>query len=237
MATAERKSKGQPRNELQRHSILDAASHLFIEKGFGGTNINDIADALGITRTAVYYYFESKEAILEALTEEVTEKASALAKTVSDRGELSPEDALRQLIVQHAMLILSHPTQFRVVERSESSLPPARRRTAQTARRSVLANFVQVIERGMDARVFQAPDARTAAFAIIGMCNWTAWWFEPNGSDSPENVASQIAEFGLRSLVRERHLQPRSTSAQETVQLLKEHLEVLEQQLGRKVGE
>jgi AcrR family transcriptional regulator len=230
MATAERKPRPQPRSEMQRQSVLDAASLLFIEKGFGGTNINDIADALGVTRTAVYYYFDSKEAILEALTEEVTEKASALARTVSE--DLPVEDALRRLIVQHATLILSHPVQFRVVERSEASLPLARRKAAQAARRSVLSGFVQVIQRGLDARVFQAPDARTAAFAIIGMCNWTAWWFDA-AKDSVEAVASQLAEFGLRALVRERHLQPRSTSPAETVQLLKEHLETLERQLQR----
>ena len=44
-------SKPRPtRNDAQRQSILDAASLLFIEKGFGGTNINDIADAVGVSR-------------------------------------------------------------------------------------------------------------------------------------------------------------------------------------------
>src|SRR5262245_18903 len=99
------KSRPQLRGEMQRQSILDAASKLFIEKGFGGTNMNDIADTLGVTRTAVYYYFPSKESLLEALTEEVTQQASKLARTISDRGELSPEEGLRQLILQHATLI------------------------------------------------------------------------------------------------------------------------------------
>lgn len=48
------------RNDAQRQTILDAASLLFIEKGFGGTNFNDIAEAVGVTRTALYYYFPSK---------------------------------------------------------------------------------------------------------------------------------------------------------------------------------
>ena len=92
------------RNDTQRRSILDAASLLFIEKGFGGTHI-DIADAVGVTRTALSYHFPSKESMLEALTEEVTEKASRLAQTVSRRDELPPDEALRQLILQHAGLI------------------------------------------------------------------------------------------------------------------------------------
>src|SRR5262245_45550954 len=90
------------RSDAQRQAFLDAACVLFIEKGFGGTNINDIADAVGVSRTALYYYFPSKESMLAALTEEVTEKASRMAQTVSRRDTVAPDEALRQLILQHA---------------------------------------------------------------------------------------------------------------------------------------
>jgi AcrR family transcriptional regulator len=224
------RARPQPRSEMQRQSILDAASRLFIDKGFGGTNLNDIADVLGVSRTALYYYFASKESILEALTEEVTQQASRLSKSVSARDELPADEALRQLIEQHALLILTHPLQFRVVERSESSLPPERRAAAQAARRSVLAHFVRVIERGIDDGSFQAADARTAALSIIGMCNWTAWWFEPDAAAAPAAVAQQLAEFGLRALTRRRRA-TRSTSARETLRLLREQVDLLEAQL------
>jgi AcrR family transcriptional regulator len=70
MSTASTPARQRPtRNDAQRQAILVAASLLFVEKGFGGTNINDIADAVGMTRTALYYYFPSKESMLEALTE------------------------------------------------------------------------------------------------------------------------------------------------------------------------
>ena len=127
------------RNDDQRQHILNAASLLFIEKGFGGTNINDIADAVGVSRTALYYYFRSKEEMLQALTQEVTEKAGLLAESISSRDALPAQDALRQLILQHAGLILAHPLQFRVVERSESSLP-APHRAACSRRTSVHGN-------------------------------------------------------------------------------------------------
>ena len=147
------------RGTVQRQAILDAASLLFIEKGFGGTNINDIADAVGMTRTALYYYFPSKESVLEALTKEVTERASELTNEVAQRSELPPDEALRLLILRHAGLILAHPLQFRVAERSESSLPESQRRAAQAARRAVRDDFVNVIRRGIGQGVFRAIDA------------------------------------------------------------------------------
>jgi AcrR family transcriptional regulator len=188
------------RSDTQRQAILDAASLLFIEKGFGGTNINDIADAVGMTRTALYYYFPSKESMLEALTHEVTERASDQTKEVARRAELPPDEGLRQLILRHAGLILGHPLQFRVVERSESSLPEAQRLAAQTARRAVRKDFVDVIRRGIAQGVFLQVDADVAAFSIIGMCNWSAWWFDSRRGESIEPIAELIADLGLRML-------------------------------------
>lgn len=166
----------------------------------GGTNINDIADMVGMTRTALYYYFPSKETMLEALANEVTGRASALTKEVAQRAELPPDEGLRQLILQHASLILSHPLQFRAVERSESSLSEGQRQAAQSARRAVRDDFVGVIERGIAQGLFQPIDAKVAAFSIIGMCNWCAWWVDSRKATPIEPIAELLATMGLRML-------------------------------------
>ena len=223
--------RASPRSELQRQSILDAASRLFLEKGFGGTNLNDIADVLGVSRTALYYYFRSKEAILEALTEDVTEAASALASSVSVRDGMPPEAALRQLVIQHATLILTHTLQFRVVERSEKDLPAERRAAAQAARRALLEHFVDVIERGVASGDFRAPDARVAAFAILGMCNWSAWWFKPDAGMPAEDVAKSLAEFAMRSLLRDDARPPPPATVAESIGMLQEGLARLAEQV------
>jgi AcrR family transcriptional regulator len=196
------------RSDAQRQAILDAACLLFIDKGFGGTNINDIADAVGVTRTALYYYFPSKESMLEALTEEVTEKASRIARSVSGRDELPADEALRLLILQHAGLILSHPLHFRVVERSEGSLP--------------------------EPHLFRRGDARVAAFSSIGMCNWGAWWFDAEGDVPAETVTATLADYGLRMLRPDR---PRRAAARggtdEAIAQLRDALDLLEADRGK----
>lgn len=220
-------TRPQARNELQRVSILEAAARLFIHKGFGGTNINDIANALGVSRTAVYYYFQSKEAILEALTEEVTQQAGKLAASATNAGDLPPEEALRQLVLNHAALLLTHPVQFRVVERSESNLPEARRVSARASRHDVLDNFVRVIQQGVDAGVFQVPDVRVAAFAIIGMCNWSAWWIEGSGLDVA-STARAMAELAVRAVIRDGSAARQPASVGECIERIRESLDSLE---------
>ena len=219
------------RNDVQRQTILDAASRLFIEKGFAGTNINDIADAVGVTRTALYYYFPSKEHMLEALTEDVTEKAGLLAQSVSRRDALPAKEALEQLILQHAGLILDHPLQFRVVERSESSLPEPHRSTAEAARRTVLENFVSVIQRGIDTGQFRDTNAHIAAFSIIGMCNWCAWWFDADGNVPAEGVASSIADFALRGLAPPHGRTARGGSMEDALGQIRDAVAAMEAQL------
>ena len=53
-----------------RQAALDAARALFAERGFAATSLQDIADAMGVRKANVYYYFKTKTAILDALLDE-----------------------------------------------------------------------------------------------------------------------------------------------------------------------
>ena len=52
--------------------MLDHAVRLFGQRGFAGTSLQDVADAAGMTRPAIYHYFASKEQMLSRLVTEVT---------------------------------------------------------------------------------------------------------------------------------------------------------------------
>ncbi len=188
---------------------------------------------MGVTRTAVYYYFDSKESMLETLTQDVTQKAGELAHSVSRRKKLPPSDALRQLVLQHAELILQNPLQFRVVERSESSLPEPHRSSARLSRRAVLDHFTQVIQHGIDTGHFRAENARMAAFSIIGMYNWCAWWFDADGELSSEQVARSPAEFSLRALAPDQQPADGASTIEGAVSQIRNALTVFEAQVQR----
>ena len=67
----------------RRNEILDVAERLFCEKGFDNASTNDILNEIGIARGTLYYHFKSKEDILDAMIERLTnqmvEKAAAIA--------------------------------------------------------------------------------------------------------------------------------------------------------------
>ncbi|MGE4335098.1 MAG: TetR/AcrR family transcriptional regulator [Pigmentiphaga sp.] len=220
-----------PKGEALRRTILDVAAGLFIERGTGGTSIQDIADALGLTRTAVYYYFKKKEDILQALMEDVTILAARLATNVGEREGLDPIAALHGLVRQHAALILSRPVEFRVADRNEADLTPPHREAAETARRAVFVNFSRVIQRGILTGHFRMVDHKVAALGLIGMCNWTAWWFNAEGRLTQAQVADSIADLAVHSLKRSDARRPRSQDIKESFRLVYEDLAYLEKTL------
>jgi AcrR family transcriptional regulator len=183
------------KNEALRSSILEAASNLFIEKGLAGTKIQDIAEALGITRTNVYYYYKNKEDILEKLTLDVTNLAKEVTTAAIGAKDQDPASMLRSLVIVYSSFVLKQPILFRVSERNEQNLKPKDRTKVMKARRSVLDNFRDVIGRGVLSGHFRGVDAGVAAFSIIGICNWSAWWFRPGGKYKAQEVAEQLADF------------------------------------------
>lgn len=74
----------------RRKEIVDAARRLFSTKGYNKCTVNDILDAVGIAKGTFYYYFSSKEEVLDAIINRVAEIVVARAEEVVSNSELSP---------------------------------------------------------------------------------------------------------------------------------------------------
>ena len=68
------------KGERRKQDLLNIAYRMFIEKGYDNTSVDDIIIEAGIAKGTYYYYFESKEATLEAVIEMMIEKAENIAK-------------------------------------------------------------------------------------------------------------------------------------------------------------
>ena len=100
-----------------RERILDVALDLFIEQGFDGTSLRQIAERLGVTKAALYYHFESKDDILLALHMRLHEFGKdALAKmgegpvTLNQWGELL-DQLLDQMLGQRKIFLMHERNQ------------------------------------------------------------------------------------------------------------------------------
>ena len=67
--------------------ILDVATHLFVEKGYDATSLQDIINETNLSKGAIYHHFSSKEEIFEAIFHRIGEEnTNALAKVRDDKS-------------------------------------------------------------------------------------------------------------------------------------------------------
>lgn len=193
---------GTARRELVENELFEQATRLFAERGFAGTSLQDIADALGITRPALYYYVKSKDELLARLVTEVTDgPLNELTELVGRDGQ-DPVTALRGVVGVIVRRRTSQPARFRLLIRSEAELPAELTTAYDESRRAVLKVVAGVIDDGVRAGVFRPVDARTAALGVLGMCNWVAWWFHPERADDANAVVEQFADMAVGALHR-----------------------------------
>ena len=88
--------------------ILDVAFRQFMEKGYEHTSIQDIIDHLGgLSKGAIYHHFKSKEDILVAVTERMTQESNRMLARIRDRTGLSGRDKLKMIFKES----ISRPVQ------------------------------------------------------------------------------------------------------------------------------
>jgi AcrR family transcriptional regulator len=213
---------------LVESQIVEAATELFAERGFAGTSLQDIAEASGLTRSAVYHYFSSKEDLLSRLVSQVTEGPAADLRRIRGRDTLSAVERLHAMASSIALLQAQHPARFRLLIRSEADLPAALAKTYDEGRRSVLREFSAVIDEGVRAGEFRVVDARTAALGIIGLCNWVAWWHKPGSDDADRRVVSELAGMAVASVVATDPRETSGTGVSRALELLKQDVASLE---------
>jgi len=96
--------------EQTRRSILAAARKTFHEQGVGNTSLEQIAQAAGLTRGAIYWHFANKEELFKAMRQEVTVPlADRMDYTLLSDPSTEPLERVRNFLVQFADLLSDNP--------------------------------------------------------------------------------------------------------------------------------
>ena len=101
---------------VTRDSILDAAAALFAERGVSGTTLQHIATAAGVTRGAIYWHFEDKGAMFNAMMERAAMPLEAAMQVLDNQDTTDPLGDLRQYAVGVFRLTMEDPKARRIFE-------------------------------------------------------------------------------------------------------------------------
>jgi len=222
------------RRQLMENEVLEHATRLFAERGFSGTSLQDVAESMGLKRPALYYYFKSKEALLDRLVFEATVAPAKELRAIGAKKGLDPATRLHAMAKWIVRYIEANTDRFLLLVRSESDLSPASAKKFNEGRRATLAAVQSVIEEGIKAGQFRPVDPRVAALGVWGMCNWIAFWYKPDRSSSSiDGIASQLADMAVGGLQRAERRESDILSPRHALATIRDNLDRLEQAIDR----
>jgi len=172
--------------------VLQHAAQLFAARGFGGTSVDDIGTACGISGPAVYKHFSSKDAILSRLLVDISEQLLAGGEQVAQE-ESEPAAALARLVRFHADFALAEPDLIRVQDRDLASLNDRDRSRVRRLQRAYVELWTRVLVQCEPD--LPDGDARLRVQAVFGLLNST-----PHSARHRTEARRQLVPMALRAL-------------------------------------
>ena len=199
-------------SEERWRAILDAAAEMFARKGYEGTTIRDIADAVGMLAGSIYYYISSKEDLLFAVVDETHRDGRRLM----EEPPISPDDpleAIRETVFRHVRFTAENVVRTAVFYDDFRYLAHERKAAIVEYRRSYELEVAALIGRGQAQGVFKTTvEPELAAVAMLGFLNSVHQWYRPGGQWTPDELADAYAELAVGSLVSSAPARRRTTS-------------------------
>lgn len=193
-----------PPDRLDR--ILEAARDAFATRGFAATPMEDIAQRVGISRSALYSLFESKEALFRALVEGMIEHV--LPEAIPDLGDYPAPEALRRFIRVVMIRMGTGNIAFlpRLIIGEGQAFPDLVKYYHDAAITKVFGAIEAIIRHGVKRGEFTCADPALAARSVAGGMILTALWrivFVPVGAKPMdiEAMAKSHADLLLGGLI------------------------------------
>lgn len=176
----------------RRAQIRRVAASLFDANGYRETSMDAIADAVGIRKASVYYYFPSKDQLLVELHEEMIELIISAQEARIGDPAYPPRRMLLAIMTDLVTLQESHPGHLKIFFQHYRELPEPVRTTIADKREHYRRLLIRVLREGAEAGEFTEIDPEFTAMAVLGMCNWTYQWFRPGGRLTAAEVAERF---------------------------------------------
>ncbi len=192
----------------RRREIVQVAARVFKERGFRGTTVAHIAEALGADRASLYYYVGSKEELFQAVVSEPMVRNLRNAQVIRD-GEGPAPEKLRRLIDDLLHSYGEHyPVLYVLIQENLSHVAPERADWAEEMRR-INRDYVDVLTDIVcggqaEGTIRDTAPAWLLAYGIMGTLGWTNRWFNPDTSPvGADEIGAAFADMLLDGL----HLQ------------------------------
>jgi AcrR family transcriptional regulator len=178
-----------PRGERTMRKILDAARAEFGERGFSDSSIVGITQRAGVALGTFYTYFDSKEALFQALVRDMSAQVAATAAPAFV-GSAHALDAARHGLELFLRFAREHRDIYRIIDEAEFVDPGAYREHYETTAGRITARFIAAREKGEVAADLSDEDLEILAWASMGANVFLGLRYSVWASADPKRVAA-----------------------------------------------
>ncbi len=178
-------------------TIVESARREFAERGYAATSIRDIARAAGMSLSALYHYYPSKQHLLYAILDEDASAYFAACDAELKTAGDDPAGRLEALVTATVRFRVEHPAKSTMVANEIRSLDADQLARFRGQIDAGSGLFRDIIEAGVAAGEFRTPYPEDARRAVIAMCNAIGEWYDPAGVVTPEELVERYITLAL----------------------------------------
>lgn len=186
-------------SDEKRERILKAAEALFDRNGYANTTMEQIVQALGVTKPFVYYYFRNKQEIFETLCWAPTEACFTVLDFAADDARAAHEKAVDGLQRLIAATIAHYPAAF-FPYREPQAFSPAYMKASRTLARQFYRQFCALLEEGRASGHLDFRETRITAQAACSLPGFLYNWYRPGGRLGTAEMVAELTELASRVL-------------------------------------
>jgi TetR/AcrR family transcriptional regulator, cholesterol catabolism regulator len=198
---SKRPKKNDGNGQFTRHRVFEVAAEVFHRKGYDNTSMSDVASAAGLTKAGLYHHVSSKESLLYTVLDsglDLTE--SYVIKPLEQISD--PLERLKTMIELHLRLVLEERNlEVTGLLHECRTLSPADRERIDKRKKEYVKMSAKLIADVTKKYNITSIDPKIAAFALLGMLNWTYQWYKPSGSNSREEIVRNFQLIFLQGIL------------------------------------
>ncbi len=184
--------------EMKREALLRAAVSAFNRRGFAQTSLDDIAQNLGVTKAALYYYFPTKSALVAACFDRAMKVANDSLATAKRDGRDGREKVT--LMLRRYLKTMIGELNESLLLTEEHALTPSDRAKLIEQRDAFERELRAVVKEGIRDGSIVPCDPKLAVFVVLGAIHWVPKWFSLKGPWTDAQVAVAISAILDRML-------------------------------------
>jgi AcrR family transcriptional regulator len=202
LQTSSGPKRATPRKQVSRQDsqerwqqILEVSTDLFRRKGFIGTSMQDVSDAVGLLKGSLYYYIRSKEDLLFEILKGLHVDGEEIVASV-EFGSGDPLGQLRLYLQRCAIFSGNNADRLVIFQRDFENIPEERRNEIISDREMYAQTVRRLIEEAQSQRVVAADlDVSLASKLISSAIASTHEWLRPHGRRPLDEASAEIAKL------------------------------------------